>query len=78
MFDKRADKVRSFQIGTFLLLNQFAEFVIILVLDDLKGKSQRGAELRKIFVLYLCYTEFGITEIRPKKKLRRSLCLILQ
>ncbi|MBQ3681450.1 MAG: hypothetical protein II922_00020 [Succinimonas sp.] len=48
MFDKRADKVRSFQIGSFLLLNQFAEFVIILVLDDLKGKSAGGAYFAKL------------------------------
>ncbi|MEE3423608.1 MAG: hypothetical protein VZR11_13025 [Succinimonas sp.] len=51
MFDKRADKVRSFRIGTFLLLNQFAEFVIILVPDDLKGKSAGGAEFRIISVI---------------------------
>ena len=43
MFDKRADKVRSFRIGTFLLLNQFCELAIILMLDDLQGKSAGGA-----------------------------------
>ncbi len=61
MFDKRADKVRSFQIGSFLLLNQFAEFVIILVLDDLKGKSAGGAEFLKILVRYLC----GRNDVKP-------------
>ena len=43
VFGKRADKVRSFRIGTFLLLNQFCELAIILMLDDLQGKSAGGA-----------------------------------
>ncbi len=47
MLDKRADKVRSFRISAFLLLDHISEFSIILVLDDLKGKSQRGAEFRR-------------------------------
>ena len=48
MFDKRADKVRSFRIGTFLLLDHISEPGIILVLDDLKGKSAGGAYFAKL------------------------------
>ncbi|MEE3423606.1 MAG: hypothetical protein VZR11_13015 [Succinimonas sp.] len=48
MFDKRADKVRSFRIGSFLLLDQFVEPGIILVLDHLKGKSAGGAYFAKL------------------------------
>ncbi len=43
MFDKCADKVRSFRIGTFLFLDHISEPGIILVLDHLKGKSAGGA-----------------------------------
>ena len=41
------------RIGTFALLNHFSDLVIILVLDDLKGKSAGGAEFRKIAVIHL-------------------------
>ncbi len=64
MFDKRADKVRSFRIGAFLLLDHISEFSIILVLDDLQGKYAGGAEFRKIAAIHILRRLAGAGTIR--------------